>query len=150
MFVLDTNTVIYFFKGEGDVAKRLLATPPSQIAIPTLVVFELETGISKATNRSKRRSQLDALLDAVQVLPFGMSEARAAAGVRARLETAGTPIGPLDTLIAGSALAHNGVLVTRNIREFGRVEGLVVENWFDGAQPSALPPLNRPIPAKPC
>lgn len=55
-----------------------------------------------------------------------------AAGVRARLEGEGTPIGPLDTLIAGVALANQGTLVTRNTREYGRVPGLLLENWYDG------------------
>ena len=49
---------------------------------------------------------------------------------RARLEGLGTPIGPLDTLIAGTALAHRAVLVSRNIREFGRVAGLEVVDWY--------------------
>jgi tRNA(fMet)-specific endonuclease VapC len=133
MFVLDTNTLVYFFRGEGSVAGRLLATPPALIAVPTLVVYELETGIAKSMDRVKRRGQLDALLRVVHVLPFGVEEAKAAAGVRAKLEAQGTPIGPIDTLIAGVALAHRGVLVTRNVREFGRVEGLATEDWYVAA-----------------
>jgi tRNA(fMet)-specific endonuclease VapC len=66
----------------------------------------------------------------VAVLPFGVEAARAAAALRARLEQHGTPIDPMDTLIAGTAVAHRGVLVTRNTREFGRVPGLAVEDWF--------------------
>jgi tRNA(fMet)-specific endonuclease VapC len=131
MFVLDTNTLVYFFRGEGAVAQRLLATRPNELAIPAVVVHELETGISKSTDASKRRSQLDTLLCCISVLPFGLDEARISAIVRARLEQLGTPIGPLDTLIAGTALAHRGTLVTRNVREFARVEGLAVVNWYD-------------------
>jgi tRNA(fMet)-specific endonuclease VapC len=132
MFVLDTNTLVYFFRGEGEVARRLLATAPADVAVPSVVVFELETGIAKSRDASKRRAQLDQLLQAVTVLPFGVEEAKAAALLRARLEQEGTPIGPMDTLIAGSALAHRGVLVTRNLREFGRVPGLVVQDWYGG------------------
>jgi tRNA(fMet)-specific endonuclease VapC len=130
MFVLDTNTLVCFFRGQGDVARRLLSAAPSAIAIPTVVVYELETGIAKSTDAAKRRSQLDQLLRAVAVLPFGIEEAKAAAAIRARLEQEGAPIGPMDTLIAGTALAHGGILVTRNIREFGRVPGLRVEDWY--------------------
>ena len=130
MFVLDTNTVIYFFKGMGRVADRLLRVPPADVAIPTIVLFELETGIAKSSQSERRRTQLDALARAVRVLPFGRDEARAAATIRAHLEAVGTPIGPMDVLIAGTAVANNAVLVTRNISEFGRVEGLAVENWF--------------------
>ena len=132
MFVLDTNTLVYFFRGEGGVAARMLATPPSAVAVPTVVLYELETGIAKSNDPSRRRGQLDQLLRAVALLPFGVEEARAAALVRAQLEQAGTPIGPMDTLIAASALAHRGTLVTRNVREFGRVPGLSVQDWYGG------------------
>lgn len=133
MFVLDTNTLVYFFRGEGEVARRLLSTAPAEIAVPTVVVYELETGIAKSKDAAKRRGQLDQLLQVVAVLPFGIEQARASAVIRARLEQDGTPIGPMDTLIAGTALAHRGVLVTRNVREFGRVPGLSVQNWYDEA-----------------
>lgn len=130
MFVLDTNTLVYFFRGEGEVARRLLSTAPADIAVPTVVVYELETGIAKSKDAAKRRAQLDQLLQVVAVLPFGIEEAKAAAVLRARLEKEGTPIGPMDTLIAGTTLAHRGVLVTRNLREFGRVPGLAVQDWY--------------------
>ncbi|MCA9566208.1 MAG: type II toxin-antitoxin system VapC family toxin [Myxococcales bacterium] len=130
MYVLDTNTLIYFFRGDGRVAERLLAASPADIALPAVVVYELETGIAKSLDSVKRRSQLDQLLQLVSVLPFGVEEAKAAGVLRARLESEGTPIGPMDTLIAGTALAHRGVLVTRNVREFGRVPGLAVEDWY--------------------
>jgi len=129
-YVLDTNTLVYFFRGDGDVSRRLLATSPTDIAIPTVVVYELETGIAKCGDSAKRRAQLDALLRVVTVLSFGVAEAKAAARVRAELERAGTPIGPIDTLIAGTALAAGGTLVTRNQREFGRVPGLELDDWY--------------------
>ena len=132
MYVLDTNSLIYFLRGEGAVGRRMLGTPPASIAVPTLVLYELEVGIAKSSDSAKRRRQLDTLLGVVTVLPFGVTEARAASGARARLEAAGTPIGPVDALIAGVALANRGTLVTRNTREFGRVPGLAVEDWYDG------------------
>lgn len=130
MFVLDTHTLVYFFRGEGDVARRLLATAPADIAVPAVVVYELETGIAKSKDAAKRRRQLDQLFQVVAVLPFGIDEANAAAALRARLEQEGTPIGTMDTLIAGTALARRGTLVTRNVREFGRVPGLTVQDWY--------------------
>ena len=65
------------------------------------------------------------------VLPFDLAAAEQAATVRAQLEAQGTPIGPVDALIAGIALSRNLTVVTRNTREFGRVAGLNVENWYD-------------------
>lgn len=133
MYVLDTNTVAYFFKGLGRVAERLLATPPAEVTLPAVVAYELWVGVERSREATRRREQLERFLDVVRVLPFGPPEARAAAGLRAVLEEAGTPIGPLDTLIAGTAVAHRGILVTRNLREFSRVPDLLVENWFGDA-----------------
>ena len=130
MFVLDTNTLIYFFKGMGSVADRLLEKAPKSIGIPAVVLYELEVGIAKSSAPQKRRAQLESLISVVNMLPFGMDEARAAAAIRAVLETKGTPIGPYDVLIAGTALSQKGVLVTHNTQEFGRVEGLQIEDWY--------------------
>jgi len=128
---LDTNTVIHYFKRAGRVAERLLATPPREVAIPSLVVYELEVGILKSGDAPRRREQFGAFLEYVTVLPFERREAEAAARIRTVLETQGKPIGPMDVLIAGTALAHGATLVTRNTREFERVEGLELENWYD-------------------
>lgn len=131
MFALDTNTVIYYFKGLGGVSGRLLATPPQDVVLPSIVVYELGRGVLKAGNTPKRRDQLSSFLDAFAILPFGRAEGVAAAQVSSVLEARGLPIGPLDVLIAGTALAHGATLVTRNLREFSRVEGLRLTNWYD-------------------
>lgn len=130
MYVLDTNTLIYFFRGQGTVAERLLATSPTEVAIPAISAYELEVGIAKSIQPAKRRRQFDELLRMVTVLPFDRATAAAAARVRAMLEKAGQPIGPLDTLIAGTALAHRATLVTHNTREFRRVSKLALIDWY--------------------
>jgi tRNA(fMet)-specific endonuclease VapC len=130
MFALDTNTLSYFFKGLGRVEERLLATPPGEIAIPSVVLFELEFGLVRSGKLEQRRKQLQELVALVTVLPFGPSEAKAAAQVRYELERAGTRIGPYDVLIAGTALSHSSTLVTHNTSEFGRVAGLMLEDWY--------------------
>ncbi len=71
MYVLDTNTLIYFFKGLGAVAENLLAKAPKEIAIPSIVLFELEVGIAKSTSPQKRKQQLKELESSIQILPFG-------------------------------------------------------------------------------
>jgi len=130
MYVLDTNTLIYYFKGMGNVAERLLQTAPRDIAIPAVVLYELEVGIAKSNDTKKRRKQLDDFIALITVLPMGIKEAKTAANIRATLEKKGTPIGAMDTLIAGVVLANQGVLVTHNRKEFSRVEGLWIEDWF--------------------
>jgi len=131
MYLLDTNTLIYFFKGQGRIAERLLSTSPTEVVVPTLVVYEIEVGIAKSTQPAKRRRQLAELLSVIKVLPFDQAAASAAAGVRAMLEGRGHPIGPLDTLIAGTAISQRATLVTHNTREFRRVAKLVLEDWYE-------------------
>ena len=130
MFAPGTNSLIYFFKGMGRVAERLLATAPAEIGVPTIVLFELEVGIAKSSSPAKRRAQLEHLLRCVRLLPFDRKAAESSARLRAGLEHAGTPIGPMDTLIAGTALAAGAVLVSRNVQEFRRVPELQVVDWF--------------------
>lgn len=130
MYALDTNTVAYFFKGMGGVGARLLAVPPSEIMVSAVVAFELAVGVARSPEASRRREQLTRFLATIAVVPFGREEAEVSAGVRADLEQRGLPIGPLDVLIAGTALARGAALVTRNTREFSRVAGLRVENWY--------------------
>lgn len=130
MYVLDTNTLIYFFKGIGKVAEKLLDTPPKEIGIPSIVVYELEVGIAKSTSPEKRTAQLADLLSLINVLPFGLQEARSAAQIRAALEKQGQPIGPYDTLIAATALASQAALITHNTKEFGKIKQLKCEDWF--------------------
>lgn len=129
MFLLDTNTLIYFFKGQGNVAERLFATPPVEVAISAVSLYEMEVGIAKSAQPAKRRRQFDAFLESASVLPLDRAAARAAAAARADLEKRGVPIGPLDNLIAGTALAHRATLVTRNTREFSRLPNLTVIDW---------------------
>ena len=130
MYILDTNTLIYFFKGMGNVSSKLLATSPKEIAIPSIVLYELEYGIAKSNSPRKRQAQLNEICSVVKVLPFSSQEARCSALIRANLEKKGTPIGPYDLLIAGTAVAYQGILVTNNTKEFNRVPDLKLENWY--------------------
>jgi len=130
MWVLDTNTLIYFFRGEGNVGKEILSRSPGAIGIPSIVLYELEVGIAKSTSPRKRLGQLEELTAVLQTLPFGAAEARVSAAIRSNLEKKGRPIGPYDVLIAGTAKACNATLVTRNTREFKRVQGLALEDWY--------------------
>ena len=129
MFALDTNTLSYFFKGAGNVASHLRAVSPREVGIPSVVLYELEVGMARVQKPGAKREALAALLEVVRVLSFDENCARAAARIRVRLESAGTPIGPMDTLIAGTALGHSAILVTHNTREFSRVPGLQLADW---------------------
>jgi tRNA(fMet)-specific endonuclease VapC len=131
MFLLDTNTLIYLFKQQGHVAAHLRQMQASQVALPTVVLFELEYGLLRSTRPEVQKKGMDAAVAAYRVLPLDAKGAKCAAQVKFTLELAGTPIGHGDQLIAGIALANDLTLITRNTREFARVPGLRLENWFD-------------------
>ena len=130
MYILDTNTLIYFFKGIGKVADNLLAVSPKDIGLPSIVLYELEYGIARSTSPKKRTKQLAELCALVEVLNFGHEEAKASAMIRVALEKKGTPIGPYDVMIAGTALSRQGILVTSNTKEFRRVPKLQIIDWL--------------------
>ena len=130
MYVLDTNTMIYFFKGIGNVADNFLSTSPKEIGIPAIVLFELEVGIAKSNFPQKRIKQLHEITSLIQNIPFGDKEAKKSASIRVNLEKKGTPIGPYDILIGGTALANQAILITHNTTEFGRIEKLQIEDWY--------------------
>ncbi len=130
MYLLDTNTLIYFFKGMGNVSKNLLLHAPKDIAIPSVVIYELYVGIAKSSSPKKRVAQLQELMQHVTIVDFGEKEAKASADIRASLERTGVPIGPIDTLIAGCAIANQATLVTHNTKEFKRVKHLLLADWF--------------------
>jgi tRNA(fMet)-specific endonuclease VapC len=131
LYALDTNTIAYFFRGEGNVAERVLAHAPSDIAVPSVVEYEVRYGLAKARRTADRRlNQLQDLLKWTVALPFGAEEAAAAAEIRASLERKGRAIGRYDVLIAGTAMANRATLVTHNTGEFGRIQGLSLEDWY--------------------
>jgi tRNA(fMet)-specific endonuclease VapC len=131
VFALDTNTLIYFFKQEGQVASHLKGIPANQVFVPAVVWFELEYGVLRSTRPELRRRGMESVQRAYQILNFDAASAKSAARIKHALDAAGTPIGNSDLLIAATALASDLTLVTRNRREFERVPGLRVENWYD-------------------
>ena len=130
MYALDTNSVSYFLKGRGRVAEHLFRQPPANVGLPSIVLYELEYGAARSQAPADLKVRLDALLRSLQVLPFGEEEARSAARIRASLEGEGQPIGPMDVLVAATALEQRAVLVTHNTREFRRVKGLQLIDWY--------------------
>ena len=130
MFVLDTNTLIYFFKDQGAVKSKLLSQSPQEIGIPAIVVYELFVGIEKSQYPEKRSKQLHQLIRTTNLLPFDLSASIHAARIRVHLESIGKKIGPMDTMIAATAVANQGMLVTHNTREFTRVPDLQLEDWY--------------------
>ena len=130
IFLLDTNICIYALKQNPAVLTHLLAEKPIDVGLSVITEAELRAGAAKSTSAGKTTRLLENFLRPLTIVDFTSEDAIAYAAVRARLEQAGTPIGPLDTLIAAQAVARKMTLVSNNEREFRRVAGLRIENWL--------------------
>jgi tRNA(fMet)-specific endonuclease VapC len=125
--VLDTSILVAAERGAVRFAALLDSLGEEPVAIAAITGSELLHGCHRARDpgmRARRSAFVDALLDALPVLPFGLPEARRHAELWAGLARTGRVIGPHDLLIAATALAQGHALVTLNQREFGRVPGL--------------------------
>ena len=133
MYLLDSNVCIAIINGTPRKVGKCFDSAVlggAEVSVSSVSVFELSFGVGKSLRREFNLRQLETFLGgAMQVLPFEENDAMQAGELRATLERLGKPIGPFDTLIAGQALARGLVLVTHNVREFGRVPGLKVEDW---------------------
>lgn len=128
--LLDTNAWSKFLnKKSSTVQDRMAAADPQTLRLCSIVKAELLYGAFKGPNSEKKLSVLEDLFARVASLPFDDRAAAAAARARADLAAKGALIGPHDLLIAGIALASNVTLVTHNLREFSRIEGLRLLDW---------------------
>lgn len=133
-YMLDTNIFIYLCKGNHPaIADNIRTFGPGDIVISSITLAELEFGIAKSARPEKNRKHFQELLLPFEILPFDSMAAIKYGTVRHHLEKTGSPIGPMDTLIAAHALAAEVCLITNNEREFKRVPGLKIENWCKGA-----------------
>ena len=125
--VLDTSVLVAVERGAVRFEALLESLGEESVAVAAITASELLHGCHRASDpgvRARRAAFVDALLDAIPVLPFGLPEARRHAELWAELARTGSVIGPHDLLIAATALAQGHALVTINQREFSRVPGL--------------------------
>lgn len=131
MWMLDTDICIALIKRQPrELINRLQRHKPGEIAISSITLSELSFGVAKSSHPEKNQTALEQFLLPLEVLAFDDVAASCHGHVRAALERGGSPIGPLDTLIASHALSINATIVTNNVREFSRVTKLRVENWM--------------------
>ena len=132
-YLLDTNAVIALLKNNPATVRnrlRRVVSEGASIAVPSVVLYELWYGVARSARRRENAERLRVFLAGnVNIVPFDEGDAAAAGELRAALETAGTPIGPYDLLIAAQALRSRTTLVTANVSEFARVRGLLWQDW---------------------
>jgi tRNA(fMet)-specific endonuclease VapC len=130
LYMLDTNVVSDLVKKpQGSIAAKIAEIGETEVAISIVVACELRFGAAKRGSL-RLSAQVNAILEAIPVLPIQSPADNYYAQVRAALEQKGQIIGANDLLIAAHALSLGCVLVTGNVGEFERVAGLVVENWL--------------------
>ncbi len=129
-YMLDTNICIYVIKHKPpEVIKNFLRHATDELCISSITYGELMHGVEKSQAAERNRAAITLFLASIAILPFDHYAAQEYGEIRADLERRGTPIGPMDMLIAGHARACGLILVTNNTREFFRVENLEVEDW---------------------
>lgn len=132
-YLLDTNILIYVLNARAQhqaVLDRFNRERPDNMVVSSITLAELRFGLEKSSRRDTTRDRLNKVLAALNVVAFDERAAETYGRIRAALESAGKPIGPLDTLIAAHAVSLNVTLVTGNVREFSGVPGLHVESWI--------------------
>ena len=129
-YLLDTNVLSDFARGDQVLMARLRQEVPSQLSVSVITEMEVEYGLSRNPGLAPRvREAMRTLLNTITVLSFEREDARVAAQLRASLNSKGTPIGAYDLLLAACALRRGLKIVTHNAREFARVGGLGIEDW---------------------
>jgi len=130
-YLLDTNICIYIIKEKPvEVIGRFKAIKPGNIAISSITLAELQFGVMKSSNPSKNQEALHKFIIPLEIIDFDYAATIEYGRLRAHLESKGTPIGSMDTLIAAHALSKKLILVTNNVKEFSRVPELKIENWI--------------------
>jgi tRNA(fMet)-specific endonuclease VapC len=125
---LDSDVVVDFLRGDQRIVE-LFAAHSSGLALCTPVVAELFYGANAAERSVLRIAEVNRLIEQITVVPFDLAAAEVYGRIRSQLRLAGSPIGEMDTLIAAVAIANHATLATRNVRHFGRIESLMVEDW---------------------
>ncbi len=127
--MLDTNICIYAIKQRPpEVLAALRAQEVAGLGLSSVTVAELAFGVAKSGS-ARNQKALEQFLEPLEIADFDRSAALVYGRLRAALEAAGTPIGPLDTQVVAHALALGVILVSNNQREFARVPGLRLEDW---------------------
>ena len=129
-YLLDTCIISQWVRGNTGVLQQLKTIPPEQISISAITYMEVEYGLKINPQRAaKIYPVMNSLFTVVTIVPYTQADANTTAEIRALLKARGIPIGPYDVMLAGCAKQRGLILVTDNLAEFQRIEGIVVENW---------------------
>ncbi len=132
MYLLDTNICIYLIKKKPiEVLQHFQKIDVGMIGISSITHSELLFGVEKSQFPEKNFDALEKFTVSLEVLPYDSKASYVYGKIRKNLESKGTPIGSMDTLIAAHAISSNSILVTNNEKEFRRIPELKIENWVN-------------------
>jgi len=129
MYLLDTGTVIYSFKGHEAVQKNLADHIDDSMALSVITLIELYYGAYKSEKKASNLSKIKILEKSFEIIPSGSESAEIFGMLKSDLETSGNPLDDFDLIIAACAMTQNLTLVTNNYRHFERIDGLKLANW---------------------
>ena len=129
-YYIDTNILVFYLRGKNErLKKKLNSFRHEEIKIPAIVKAELLAGAVKSNMPDENIKEVEKLCRPFELVPFDDSMLMTYATIRAALELKGQKIGANDTIIAATVLSRGGILVTNNVKEFSRVEGLLLDDW---------------------
>ena len=129
-YLLDTNICIYFFKGKFDLATKIEKLGIENCAISEITLAELTFGAENSARPKENLAIIDQFVEFVTILPI-LDAIPLYAKEKTRLRKSGKMISDFDLLIGCTAIANNLIVVTENIREFERINGITIENWIE-------------------
>lgn len=131
IYILDTNTCIFWLKGDENVRQQVNVHSNDRVTTNIVSLAELHYGVESSAEqyREHNSEKLEEFISLVEYLDFSETAARHFGQQKARLRKLGQPIADIDLLIASIALAEDAVLVTDNLKHFARIPGLRLENW---------------------
>ena len=129
-YLLDTNICMHYFKGQFEIKERIEQIGYDKFAISEITLAELIYGAEKSKKRDENIAVIDSFSEKVTIIPIFQS-INIYAKEKARLRKKGTIISDLDLFIGATAIFSDMTMVTRNVREFERMENIKIENWID-------------------
>lgn len=130
MYLLDTNIVSYWMRGDQKLIDKIKAHKPSDLAMSTITLAEIYYGIEKSpVKKNERRNKIERIYALLEIYPFDEPAALKYAIIRTQLEKDGLVISERDLQIASIAMANKLIVVTHNEKEFMRVSKLEIEDW---------------------
>lgn len=130
MYLIDTDICIFAIKAKDESLLRTVREKSgSPVFVSSLTVAELEFGVSNSIAPERNRLALMKFISLFDIINFDENDAIAYGMIKTDLREKGMIIGPIDMLLAAQAVSRKLIMVTNNVREFGQVQGLVIEDW---------------------